>query len=156
MLSALLACVVVSNSPVEPKIDQLKWMAGDWTCEIWGGTFDESWSTPKGGAMQGMGRHISDGKTSFMEFMSIEQVEDKGLVMFIHTGALSKGAKKPAEFTLMSVTEKEAIFERELEGNFPKKITYTVKGDDSIECVLTGEEDGEQQKAVFDFVRKSG
>ena len=146
MVLSFLTFAILSNM----KPADLSWMTGEWTSKVKGGTFEETWSSSAGGTMQGFGRQVSGGKTTFMEFLSIEDVEGKGTVMFIHIGALSKGAKPPVEFVLKSNTEKSALFEREADNDFPKTISYSRTGDKML-CVLTGREKGVDMKETFDF-----
>jgi len=153
MLTALVATVAMSHVQSSPKVEDLAWMTGNWTCEIWGGTFEESWSRPGGGSMQAHGRHIAGGKTGMMEFLSIESVDGK-IAMFISVGALSTGAKTPVRFDLTKIEKGAATFERAKDGDFPKTISYTLKGADAMDCVLTGTQGGKEQRADFHFVRQ--
>jgi hypothetical protein len=150
MLSALVLSVAMAQTP---KVEDLAWLAGNWSCEIWGGTFEENWSKPSGGTMQAMGRHIADGKTGMMEFLSLELVGGK-VAMFIAVGTLSKGPQPPDRFDLIKLDGKSAVFEREKEDDFPKTISYTLKSADAMDCVLTGSQNGKEQRADFHFVRQ--
>lgn len=129
-------------------------MSGTWSCEIWGGVFEENWIKPNGGSMQGTGRHIAKGETGMMEFLSIETVNGK-LAMFIVVGALSEKPGPPARFDLKKLEGKSAVFEREKEDDFPKTITYALKSANELDCVLTGTENGQGQKAEFNFRRQA-
>jgi hypothetical protein len=57
-------------------LTDLDWLVGDWEGTGLGGTVDESWSVPAGGAMMGMFRLIVAGKPSFYEFFTL--VEEHG------------------------------------------------------------------------------
>ena len=151
MLTSLLASFIMSTVPIEPNVEQLAWMAGDWTCEIWGGTFEETWSEPKGGAMQGMGRHLSDGKTTFMEFMSIEQ-SGETVTLYMILGAPSKGDKSPVPFKLSGYDGTRAIFER-TEDEYPKRIIYSKPVSGIMLCRIEGIQNGEQTSDEFEFRR---
>ena len=65
-------------------IMDLGWMAGSWSCKVWGGTFEETWLPPVGGTIQGTGRFVSGGRVEFTEFMSIENgpTGERGYVKF--------------------------------------------------------------------------
>ncbi len=130
------------------KIEDLGFMSGAWKCEIWGGTFEEYWTPPRAGAMQGSGRHIVDGKTGFMEFMSIETGAD-GLTMYMMLGAPSKGEKKPVPFKLTSFDGKVALFENP-KNEFPSKIAY-VKESGGMSCWIEGMQDGKKTREDFKF-----
>lgn len=60
----------------EATLDDVRWLAGEWTGTGLGGAVDESWSAPAGGAMMGMFRLLVDGKPSFYEFFTL--VEEDG------------------------------------------------------------------------------
>src|SRR5687768_681975 len=125
MKIVLLATVLALLGTVEaerPKasIESLKWMAGDWICNLGKGTFEETWLLPNGGTMQGVGRHVIEGKTVFMEFLSIEPDKEGGLTMYIMLGAPSRGDKKPRPFKLTQSGNHVATFEW-LENDFPSK-----------------------------------
>jgi len=120
----------------EGNIQDLKFMTGQWVAEYSGGTFEETWSKPSGGTMVGHGRLLQGGKTSFMEFLSIETSADGAITMYIVLGALSKGEKKPALFQLTQIGLDSATFSREVD-DFPQSIRYT-KVSTGLECVLVG------------------
>ena len=129
-------------------IDDLRWMAGNWTCEIWGGTFEETWFLPAGGTMQGMGRHLSEGTTGFMEFMSIEP-DPNGLTMWMLLGAPSKGDKKPIGFRATKVSKNESVWENPANKS-PQVIHY--RNIDETEMVCELKAPGEETQ-IFRFKR---
>ena len=93
MIATLSAAIL--GIMAEPKIEDLTWMAGRWECEIWGGTWQETWSEPRGGVMQSFARHLVDGKAAFIEFGTIERGSE-GLTHFLILGALTKEPKRSA------------------------------------------------------------
>jgi len=94
----------------------LKFMAGCWTMERGPTTIEESWSTPKAGAMLAHGRTIRGGKMVFHEFMRIDERGGK-LVYTARIGAT------PTEFTSTLITQNEVIFEN-LAHDDPKRVIY--------------------------------
>jgi hypothetical protein len=150
---ALAATPGFAGSPPKAKIADLAFMSGTWTCQVWGGTFQESWSTPAGGTMQGYGRHIAGGKVGFMEFMSIE-TRPEGLVMYMVLDAPSKGEKKPVPFKLSSFDGKTALFENP-KNDFPSKICY-VKTPAGMKCWIEGMQGGKKSREDFAFKRVKG
>lgn len=144
-LTVVAATMAFSSAP---KIEDFGFMEGSWKCEIWGGTFEEHWTTPAGGAMQGMGRHLAGGKTSFMEYMSLESGPD-GLTMYILLGAPSKGEKKPVPFKLKSFDGKTAMFENP-KNDFPSVITY-IRESNGMSCWIEGVQDGKKTREEFKF-----
>lgn len=149
MLSIIVAAAIsqtVQSDPVRP----LAFMEGKWQCEKWGGTFHEIWLAPSAGTIQGVGKHVKDSKTGFMEFMSIENGAD-GVTMFILIGAPSQNQVKAA-FKMTSCMGKKAVFEFP-ENDFPAKITYERVSDTSLKCTLEGTQNGKPMKDLFDFKR---
>ena len=56
------------------------WMAGSWSGEALGGTFEEDWNAPSAGSMVGMFKLLRDGAVSFYELMLF--VEEEGSLSF--------------------------------------------------------------------------
>jgi hypothetical protein len=131
--------------------EALAFMAGTWTAQIWDGTFEETWSTPLGGTMQGIGRHHVNGKVGFMEFMSIEPTP-AGLLMFMVLGAPSKGACKPVPFVLCEFENGCAVFVNE-ENEYPTHITYEMGDGNTLKCRIEGVSNGDAKGEDFAFKR---
>ncbi|QYK56512.1 MAG: hypothetical protein KF733_03305 [Fimbriimonadaceae bacterium] len=128
------------------EVEALSFLAGDWVCEQHGGLFYETWSEPEGGTLQGHGRLVVGGKTTFMEFLAVEPGED-GLVMHILIGKPSRGTPRHARFLLQSAAGREAVFVR-LGGDpddFPAQIAYSDRG--GLTCLLTGR--GKEETYAF-------
>lgn len=136
---------------VTATIDDLAWIAGTWVCEIWGGTFEEFWTPPRGGSMMGVGRHLENGRTAFMEFLTIEQ-STSGLTMWIIVGSPSKGERKGIPFVLAGTSERSAVFENK-EHEFPSRISYSWISEGKMDCVLDGVKSGECCHEEFHFSR---
>jgi hypothetical protein len=147
-LALSLAIAAVPASTPKTKIEDLAFMSGAWKCEIWGGTFEEYWTPPTKDSMQGCGRHLKDGKTGFMEFMSIEYGQE-GLEMHLMLGAPSKGEKKPVTFKLASFDGKTALFENP-KNDYPSKIAY-LKTPEGMSCWIEGLQDGKKSREEFKF-----
>ncbi len=61
-------------------IADMAWLAGAWTGPGLGGSSEEMWSAPRGGAMLGMYRLIKDDKPVFYELITI--FEEQGSLVF--------------------------------------------------------------------------
>ncbi len=152
-----MSAIVVGNSQGSSKpmakVDDLKWMAGNWSCEIWGGIFEEYWIPPVGGTMQGTGRLVSEGKVQFMEYMSIETGADGKLTMYMLLDAPSKGEKKPSPFVLTSVKNGAYTFTN-AKNDFPTRIIYSNKKDAKGALMyvrLEGKQGGKDAVEEFNF-----
>lgn len=146
MLNA--ALLVVTAALVTDPIDQLTWMAGEWSCPKWGGTFEERWSPPVAGTMQGAGRLVVEGKTTFMEFLSIESAGDV-VTMYILLGKPSKSVAAPVAFKMTRIAAGEAVFECPT-NDFPSKITYRKK-EGALLCILEGVQKEKPEREEFNF-----
>jgi uncharacterized protein DUF6265 len=58
----------------------MRWLAGHWVGEAFGGKTEELWSAPAGPNMAGMYRLVKGDKTIFYELMTV--VEDAGSLVF--------------------------------------------------------------------------
>jgi hypothetical protein len=145
------ASVIGTMGMVSPdtKIEDLAWMSGAWSCPKWGGTFEERWLPPKGGAMQGIGRLLRGEETPFMEFLTI-QSDGKRLVMWILLGSPAEGQPRRVAFALVESGERRAVFENP-ENDFPSKIEYRREGD-RLFCRTSGTRDGKPSEERFDYV----
>jgi hypothetical protein len=145
--------VNLSEQPRTSKVEDIAWMAGTWQAVIWGGVFEEFWTPPNGGTMLGVGRHLDNGKTHFIEFMSVEPSAE-GLTMWMMVGSPSRGSQKIVPFFLADLTSHSAIFENK-EHDFPSKISYTRLEEGKMQCVIEGAKSGESCREEFNFVRSS-
>jgi hypothetical protein len=104
----------VKNDPLE----RLSWMAGSWRISLPNGEVtEETWTTPSGGILVGMGRTIRAGKPSFHEYLRIEVRGDQIVYLAQPMG------QPPTEFKLLPGEGKRATFEN-LAHDWPKRIRY--------------------------------
>jgi hypothetical protein len=68
------------EKPAPAKIADMKWLAGHWVGEAFGGTTEELWADPVGGTMAGLYRLHKEGKTIFYEILTVSE-KDGSLVM---------------------------------------------------------------------------
>lgn len=61
-------------------LDDVAWLAGSWSGEALGGTFEEVWNAPSAGSMVGMFKMLRDGEVSFYELMLF--VEEEGSLSY--------------------------------------------------------------------------
>ncbi len=159
LLTLLLATVCLADSsrvlklepgvaPGKAAIGDMRWLAGQWQGTGLGGVAEEVWSSPAGGAMQGMFRVLRDGKVYFYELCTI--VEDNGslLLRIKHFGPDLKGweAKDESrEFRLVKVDEQGAWFDG---------LSFLRKGGNEMTAwVLIRGKDGKVSEASFPYRR---
>ncbi|MCE9558277.1 MAG: DUF6265 family protein [Armatimonadetes bacterium] len=134
------------------RIEDCAFMTGSWEAEIWGGVFEETWLPPGAGTMVGVGRHISAGRTTFVESMTIEFCSGTW-TMFMILGSPSKGDKSPVPFDLLEFVPGESCTFTNLGNDFPTRIKYDRATDGELKCVIFGRSDSAEQSEVFDFRR---
>lgn len=132
-------------------IMDLGWMAGSWTCEVWGGTFEETWLPPIGGTIQGTGRFVNDSKVVFMEFMTLEKGPTDKLQFFVLNHRLSEGKSEAEPFDVEELTKDRVKFTRDGD-DFPQTITYK-KTKSGMFCRIEGIQKGKPAHTDFNFVR---
>lgn len=66
----VMAGLAMGSEPAA-SVDDLAWLAGRWHGEAFGGTFEETWNPPAGGAMVGMFKLLRDGEIEMYELMRI-------------------------------------------------------------------------------------
>lgn len=145
----VLLAAVSTGAEVKATVKDLSWFEGNWSAEVWGGTFEEYWTSSKAGSLLGVGRHFEGEKTGFMEFLSIEPDKDGTLVMYITMGSPSRDTRTTTPFKLTSLKGKVAVFENPA-NDFPSKITYSMKGA-NLFCKIEGMENGKASSQDFDF-----
>lgn len=72
-------------------LKDIEWLAGNWTGEAFGGTFEENWSNPSGGSMLFNFKLVVDGKVVFYELGHIIEKEKTLLYQIKHFSANLKG-----------------------------------------------------------------
>ena len=116
------AAMLVAASPAAT-VDDLGWLAGQWTSEGEGRWTEESWSAPRGGMMIGYSRAgRGDGLREF-EFLRIAAGEDGGLAYL----AQPQG-QAPVAFRLVRHDAASATFENGAH-DYPQRIAYARSGD---------------------------
>jgi hypothetical protein len=116
-----LLCCLALTLPLaaEPKLDDLRWLAGHWADTVDGWAMEEIWTEPAGGVMIGMHRDAKGAKVSF-EFIRIAATPE-GIVYFAQPGG-----RPPTPFKLTEVSATRAVFENP-QHDFPKRILYTLQ-----------------------------
>ena len=127
-----------SAQPVRASISQLTWLAGAWAG---GGTIEERWTRPAGGAMLAVSRTIKGDRMVAFEFLRI--VERDGTLIYI----AQPDGRPPTEFRLSTITASSATFENKAH-DFPKMIAYAKKPDGTLEARVS---DGNQKSETFTF-----
>lgn len=131
--------------PTEASIEAVSWMAGTWIGTSRSSSTEESWISPKGGAMLGTSRTVSGERMVAFEFLRIVE-RDGGLVYFAQPGGRSA-----TEFVLTEMGDKRAVFENPRH-DFPQRIVYE-QSDDGALTASIGFINGGKPRA-FEFKRE--
>ncbi|OUR93346.1 hypothetical protein A9Q87_05200 [Flavobacteriales bacterium 34_180_T64] len=102
------------NEKLEPKIENVAWISGQWKGEAFGGQTEENWSAPSGGSMMAAFKLISDGKISFYEIEIIREVENSLILQLKHFDSELKGWESKddtVDFPLKEITRNKVVFE---------------------------------------------
>ena len=112
-------------------IDQLAWLEGSWTGTAFGGTIDEVFGSPAGGSVLGTSRVVVDGVLVHREFIVLAEREGS-LVYEVHLPN-----REPHVFRLAQLEATSVVWE-DLANNWPKRISYTRRGDE-MDVVVEGD-----------------
>lgn len=145
VILGLLACCCLTSAAAsdEVSLDDLGWLTGRWVlvpehpeteCELpndQSGS-EEVWTTAKGGVMLGLGRVIRPCRSTFFEYLRIE--ERSGTLVLV-ASPMGEGA---TEFQLVKMEGQQAVFENPGH-DMPQRISYH-RVDDRLYGVTWGRE----------------
>lgn len=103
-----------TSAILEPKLENIKWIAGNWKGEAFGGQTEENWSEPSAGSMMANFKLIDKDKVVFYEIEIIREVENTLILQLKHFGSDLKGWEekdKTIDFPLKEITENKVVFE---------------------------------------------
>ena len=106
--------VSCQNKTLEPKIENVAWIAGNWKGEAFGGQTEEIWSEPSAGSMMATFKLINDGKVTFYEIEIIREIENSLVLQLKHFANDLKGWEtkdETVDFPLIEITENKVVFE---------------------------------------------
>ena len=109
-----LALVAEPETSLEPTLENIRWIAGNWKGEAFGGTTEENWSEPSGGSMMATFKLVADGKVQFYEIETITEENNSLILRLKHFHSNLKGWEtkdETVDFPLIRITKNKAIFE---------------------------------------------
>lgn len=153
---ALLAALVpIALSAAD--IQQLAFMTGHWRGEAGGKQIEEIWNAPESGSMTGMYREMQDGRTTFYEFLNIEQGDSGPVLLIEHFDPGLRGWEdkgKPASFHIKDfLPAGEVVFESNDTAN-PLLLTYSRTGRNTMDVLLERMRDGKWMKQTYKYTRE--
>lgn len=149
----VLIALLSTNQPAAPSrpidIQAVSFMAGHW---VGTGTdiSEEVWLPPAADAMLGMWRWARDGRSRLYELLVVAKEGDSVVLRLRHFRpdlvALEE-KDKPFVLPLISVREREAVFEGVASDGGPLRITYRRPSPDRLEASV--EKTGSKQEYVY-------
>lgn len=129
-------------------IDDMAWIAGHFQGEALGGSFEEVWAPPFGGAMMGMFKVFRDGAVVFYELLTIVEESNSLNLRLRHFNADLTGWEEKDEsqsFPLVELTQNAAFFDG---------ITFRRLDQNTIRVFVAVEQsDGETEELEFEYHR---
>ena len=149
----------LENDAQHATLGDLSWMEGSWFGEGMGGTFEEHWTGASGGTMIGAFRLVVDDQQRISEYLMLTHEDQKIVYRFKHFQKDYTTWEKdgPLEFTLVSVSDHEAVFHSEVaDQHSPRRMTYLLTGEHTLTITVEGSDENGQLSDGFslDFVRK--
>ncbi|WP_298423740.1 DUF6265 family protein [uncultured Kordia sp.] len=144
-----IAIVAEPEIALAPKLENIRWIAGNWKGEAFGGITEENWSEPSGGSMMATFKLIVNGKVNFYEIETISEVNNSLLLRLKHFGNDLKGWEtkdETVDFPLIKVTKNKAIFEG--------MIFESIDENNMVVYVAIGQKDGTTSIIPFNYTKK--
>jgi hypothetical protein len=151
LLLALAICAIASAA--EHTVNDLQFLAGHWIGSQGVDQVEEIWSNPASGSLIGMYREMREGKTTFYEFLSIEQEASGPIMRMKHFKANLIGLEEKDEsviFDLQSLTGGVALFVSRNKQK-PVSLSYQRTGPSELLGVLVHERDGKKLRNEFHY-----
>lgn len=130
-------------------IDKASWLIGTWENKTQRGSIYETWMRVNDHELSGKSYIIQERDTVVFENIRLIE-EEKGLYYIPVVKNQNEGL--PVRFTAKIINENQLVFENR-EHDFPKVITYTRIGKDSLVAEISGIINGEERKKVFPMKR---
>ena len=148
VLALLLTAGAPWRADAQPRLESVSWLIGCWELlsSDQNQLIQESWGAPIGNSMLGMSRTVRDGK--LLEFESIILRVEKGKLAY---EAHPQG-QATATFLSTRIADKTVTFENAAH-DFPQRIGYQLKDDNSLLAWVEGTVDGKQSRREFPYHR---
>lgn len=128
-------------------IADMAWFAGRWTGEGMGGQNEEHWGPPSAGMMLGTFRHSKEGRTVFLEFMSLVEKEGSLVLRIKHfTPDFIGWEEKDKMIEFPFVTKKDGAM-------YFSGLTFVPKGKDEVTIYLAMKQKEQVKEEVFRLKR---
>lgn len=137
--------------PVEPvakkysEIEKADWFIGRWENNSKEGNMSEIWTKENDSTFHGESYFVIGKDTVFAESVKLFQKNNQ---LIYEVSVKNQNDEKPVEFAMTSSSEKQLVFENP-KHDFPNKITYNNRGNDSLVAEISGLKDGKAKSELF-------
>lgn len=135
-----------AQTKAEKKLKQFSWLIGFWESPSKDAMMIEQWKL-KDGEMIGKGSAVRGSDTIPFEKLRIATSGDS----ILYVAQVLKN--QAVVFVLKEHSKKQWVFENE-KHDFPQKIIYKRTGNNKMETVVTGVENGEPSEEVYKYEKK--
>ncbi|AXT19620.1 hypothetical protein D7030_09860 [Flavobacteriaceae bacterium AU392] len=114
VLIITISCQAQSDKQLEPKLENIAWISGNWKGKAFGGIVEEIWSEPSGGSMMATFKLINNSKVVFYEIEIIREVNNTLILQLKHFNNDLKGWEtkdETVDFPLKEITKDKVVFE---------------------------------------------
>ena len=129
---------------------EFPWLVGNWMSLKEGFAVTESWQARQDGGLLGVGHTRRERQTVFVESLSLDWTDGKFMLSTYPEG------QAPVGFTLVrqerGPTGSSATFANAAH-DFPKELTYSRLGADTLEVVATGENGREERFSLSKAIK---
>jgi len=143
LLSA--SCVTENHKPEKAGLNKLDWFIGSWTGVTSESTFAETWQKVNDTLFTGQSYFIKGSDTLNSETISLQQHDTSVFYVPLVEG---QNDNKPIFFKLTFSDGTNAVFENP-EHDFPQKIVYQLKENDSLIATISGNNNGKIRSIRF-------
>ncbi|MFD0989621.1 DUF6265 family protein [Mariniflexile jejuense] len=109
------ASIFAQNEQIlQPKLENISWISGNWKGEAFDGKTEENWSNPSGDSMMATFKLIVNNKVAFYEIEIIREINNTLILQLKHFNNDLKGWETKDEtidFPLIKITQNKAVFE---------------------------------------------
>ncbi len=130
-------------------IESMRWLAGNWAGDMWGGRFAAYYTTPEGGKIISHSKLLRNNKTAFYEFELFEVREGKVQLSPFPRGKAAVGLT----LTSCDAQARKAVFENPKK-DYPTRIVYHREADDRLVITLTDPHGGSDKVERFALQRQ--
>ena len=126
---------------LEPKLENISWIAGTWHGEAFGGVVEEIWSESSGGSMMATFKLMVNNEVVFYEIEIIREIENNLILQLKHFNKELKGWEtkdQTIDFPLKYITENKVVFEGmsfEKINDNEMNVSVDLKEDDEVSTV---------------------